>query len=570
MTKSISRRSDLEIEVIFIDKQTREEIPVPGYDFEISYFVFDDRLRSAGQKDGILSENCKIIDGRLHIFLDKPDFGCGRLRRRHCMSIPHPDFPDKIMTYVKEGAMDVMIVDQDDCYSSEPMLTDEVLTEDYATIELLATEDSKFITTEDGIKIFLCKDYGIGKLESQKPISSLPEETESLEGYYTVGYKEEDGEKVSKKANLGFIQQAAKKMDAAVLYDRKQELTNEQKQQVRENIGLTYPYMSIDRLRHYLYRVTFDNLPEDNGGGLPAIGGCSSYIKDGKLHTNLDWDYDNTASFIVRTRDFEGQGFIKGLDDGNLDDALIAQLPYRVHRGVNDYGISLASHILFNDWQWTGTGEKSINLTRLPFLVLSRVKSMATIDQDLAGVLDNLYCPEGLAQLGYLLQIIVTDGTTTYAIVPPLNEGEPFELVDATEFPKMTNFRYIARAEVSRYDMDLQDRPTGVERFNAMPCDLKDLRFTKAYEQPTRLTEFIGLRGTTKASSDEELLEIYNLARAEYLQRQRDGKTWQTMESAIYGRKLESLWIQENWDDDCMDSTDIQEATDDDIDALFD
>lgn len=160
MTKSISRRSDLEIEVIFIDKQTCEEMPVPIYDFEISYFVFDDRLCTAGQKDGVFTENCKIVDGRLHIFLDKPDFGCGRLRRRHCMSLPHPDFPDRARAYVREGAMDVMIVDRDDCYSSEPILTDEVLTEDYATIELLATEAGEYITTEDGYEILIIKNHG--------------------------------------------------------------------------------------------------------------------------------------------------------------------------------------------------------------------------------------------------------------------------------------------------------------------------------------------------------------------------------------------------------------------------
>lgn len=314
-----------------------------------------------------------------------------------------------------------------------------------------------------------------------------------------------------------------------------------------------HPYTSLERKGKYLYKVTFDRLPEDNGGESPVGGGCSSYVKDGKLHTNLDWDYDDTASFIVKTRDFEGQSFIKGLDDGAMDDALIAQLPYRIHRGVNNYGIKVASHILYNDWSWTGCGERSINLTRLPFLVLSKVKSMATIAQDLNGILGNLYAPDGLKALDYLLQILVTDGTTTYALIPPTSEGQGYVLQNITANPKLANFRWVASEQVER--TELQRRPTGVERWNMMPCPLADLRFTKAYKAPTRLSEFIGLRGTTKDSTDAELEAIYADARAEYLQRERDGKTWQTMESAVYGDRLEALYIQEDWSKNLIPAT---------------
>ena len=320
------------------------------------------------------------------------------------------------------------------------------------------------------------------------------------------------------------------------------------------DLGLVHPYLSQERLRKYLYRVTFDSLPEDDGGESPAIGGCSSYVQDGKLYSNLDWDYDNTASFIVRTPEFEGQSMVVGLNDGNLDDDLIAQLPFRVHRGENNYGIKLAAHVLFNDWEWTGAGSKSISVTRLPFEVLTRVRSMATIASDLSGVLDNLYCPEGLAEMGYLLQILVTDGTTTYALLPPTSEGQGYVLQNIISNPKMTNFRWVDRSEVDRTDADIQEHPTGIERWNMMPCPLEDLRFTASYEQPARLSEFIGLRGTTKDSTDEELEAIYLDARQEYLSRKRDGRTWHTMESAVYGKKMESLFIQENWDDNIIPS----------------
>lgn len=308
-------------------------------------------------------------------------------------------------------------------------------------------------------------------------------------------------------------------------------------------------FLSLERLRKYLYRITFDTVPQPNGYVLPAIAGCSAYVQNGKLYRNLDFYYDNAASFIVRTREFEGVAFMTGLNDGELIEDKINQLPYRMVDGRNNNGIMASVHILFNDWEYTGAGTKSIPLTQLPYKVLTLVKSMATIQQDLAEVLGNLNT-ENMGE--YLIQMLITDGTTTYALVPPTTAEASYELVDATQYPKMTNFRYVARAEVSRYDMDLQDRPTGIERFNAMPCSLEDLRFTKCYESADWLSEFIGIDHTTKASSDEELIAIYNKAHALYESRTRDGKTWQTMHSVIYGKKMESLHIQEDWADEII------------------
>lgn len=307
--------------------------------------------------------------------------------------------------------------------------------------------------------------------------------------------------------------------------------------------GLAHPYLSLERLRAYLYRVTFDSLAEDNGGDNPAIGGCSAYVADGKLYRNLDFYYDEAASFIVRTKDFEGMSFATGLNDGEMDDALIAQLPYRMVDGVNNNGIKVTTHILFNDWDWKGNGKTPI--TRIPYLVLSKVRSMATIASDLGNVLNDLYAPESMGE--YLIQFLITDGTTTYALLP---SEDGYTLEDATSNPKMTNFRWVADAQVTRGS--LQGRPTGVERFNLMPCPLGNLRFTLCYESNDRLSEFIGIDHTTKDSTDAELEEIYQKAHALYLERKRDGQTWQTMHSVVYGKDMEELFIQEDWTDNCV------------------
>ena len=315
--------------------------------------------------------------------------------------------------------------------------------------------------------------------------------------------------------------------------------------------GLLRPYISLERVRDYLYRVTFDSLAKDKGlEDAPAFG-CSSYVENGRLYRNLDFRYDNSASFIVRYKGVEGMSFITGLNDENLDDELIAQLPYCMTDGVNTNGIKVTTHILFNDWGWKGVGEKSIPLTRIPFLVLNKVKSMATIEEDLGDILGNVATTSALEASDYLLQFLVTDGATTYAILPPLDKDLPYVLQDISANPKLANFRWVEDEEVDRRNLQL--RPSGVERFNLMPCPLADLRFTLAYESNGRLSEFIGEGGTTKDSSDAQLEVIYNKARALYLARERNGETWQTMHSVIYeGNKMDALFVQEDWADNCV------------------
>ena len=311
------------------------------------------------------------------------------------------------------------------------------------------------------------------------------------------------------------------------------------------------PYLSLERVSRYLYNVSFKDAPDVNADYVPA-GGCSAYVQDGKLYRNLDWSYDNEATFHVRLPGIDGLAFAEGLTDTELPDALIAQLPYRIVDGVNEHGIMISTHVLYNDWTWSGTG--NIPLTRLPYLVLSRVRSMATIETDFAGVLDDLKSTPALDELEYLLQVLVTDGETSCVLAPATDGSNVYEIIDITENAKLANFRWVPDTTVVR--TDLQRRPTGVERWNMMPCDLADLRFTKAYETPDRLSEFIGLRGTTKDSTDEELTEIYNEAHAIYLNRQRDGSTWQTMHSAVYSPKgLEHLWVQEDWAKDYIASS---------------
>lgn len=309
--------------------------------------------------------------------------------------------------------------------------------------------------------------------------------------------------------------------------------------------GDTHPYSSLTRLGEYLYEITFVNVPDFVEENVNITGACSSYVNNGKLYRNLDWGYSNLASFHVVCSDFEGMAFSDGLTDTSIIDVIAGQLPYRVVDGCNNHGIRVSTHVLFNDWEWNGAGETP--LYKLPYIILSTVKNLDNLELQLSEVLDDLHATTSLVSQDYLLQFIVTDGASTYAIVPSTEDLSAYEVVDITSNPKLTNFRWVDSEIVDR--QDLQTRPTGVERWNMMPCPLADLKFTAAYETPERLSEFIGINGTTKDSTDEELEAIYELARQKFLERERNGETWQTMHSVVYGENgLEELYVQENWE----------------------
>lgn len=302
-------------------------------------------------------------------------------------------------------------------------------------------------------------------------------------------------------------------------------------------------YSSLKKLAPYLYEITFDALPSQ-GSASPVIGGCSSYVKNGKLFRNFDWNYNEQASFHVICNEFEGMGAIEGLTDSELDEELLGRLPYNLSDGKNKYGIMVTEHVLYNDWQWAGSGSR--NMAEIPYIILSEIKSMDELQQKLGGILNDLYIPAALADSEYLLQFLVTDGETTYAILPPENSSGAYEIVDISENPKMANFRWVNKPQVHR--TELQTRPNGVERWNAMPTELENIRFTRAYEAPVWLSEFIGINGTTKATTDAELLTIYEQAHELYQHRTRNGETWQTVHSVVYSANgMEELFIQEDW-----------------------
>lgn len=310
-------------------------------------------------------------------------------------------------------------------------------------------------------------------------------------------------------------------------------------------------FLSLEREGEFLYKVTFDSIPEyeDISADTPA-GGCTSFVKDGKLFRMYDWEFNNAAQFKVFTKHFKGMAYIVGLNEGSLPYKKVSQLPYHMVDGVNDKGIKVSVHVLYNDFGYEGSGEETYSITSVPFHILDKATSMANLRTQLTSVFANIKVPQQLKDMGYLLQFLVTDGTTTIVIAPPTSASGNWEFIDASENPKLTNFRYLNKSIITKDDNDLQLRPTGIERWNLISEHtlLSDLRFTLAYQSNARLTEFIGLRETSKLSEISELQEIYETAHDMYAERTRNGQTWHTVHAVVYsGCEIEHLFVQEDF-----------------------
>lgn len=314
---------------------------------------------------------------------------------------------------------------------------------------------------------------------------------------------------------------------------------------------ITNSYLSLRKLGGYIYEVTFDKLPKYTPSNAFSAFGCTSYVKDKKLYRNLDWSYNETAEFKIIFKDVEGISFIDGLNDGNIlgRNALISQLPYRICDGKNGAGLMVSTHVLFNDFNYYGSGEKDVPITMLPFTVLTTMTKVDELSEEVENLLANAEITTGMQDQELLIQVLVTDGTKTM-LFTPTEDG--YEYIDISSNPKLTNFKWVDRPAVFRTDSDIQLRPTGIERWNMIDvgASLEELRFTLAYESPTRLSEFIGLRNTTKYTPEEELMRIYEGAHSIYSRRTRNSETWQTMHSVIYSDKgMEELFVQENYND---------------------
>ena len=342
------------------------------------------------------------------------------------------------------------------------------------------------------------------------------------------------------------------------------------------------PSLRVEKLAPFLYKIdSRDYNAHDaevfvrkyfaEAGEAQAASG-SSIAKDGRFGHNYDSAYDQTAEFVVRTPAKNGRhaslaiSVIPGVltPDGidvSEEDALTkeayAVLPYFAVDGMNDHGVTVAIHS-HDDAESLGTPPDDTYMCSA-FVVrylLDYANSAAHAVELLAGL--NLWEPAGHHSGDILL---IYDGRQAYyADLHGNHEEIGHEAV-------LTNFRAIgwdgtmetlnAHARgLERYDI-LQDAYDGIVKDDDMIDALKDVRITGMYDQngmdPFWYSDYngdwseLGYGDLTIHSAHEDYTAAVEYSRDQFENRQRDGKTMQTVHSVVYDidKQTMSIMVQE-------------------------
>lgn len=325
-------------------------------------------------------------------------------------------------------------------------------------------------------------------------------------------------------------------------------------------LGLVY-YLNLDYNKAKKYFNQVHNVP---------INSCSSFFKDGLVGRNLDWYYDNSYSFVVRTynkySDIHTIGVAGGLnitpeDLPNLPKDIIDIIPFYLQDGINQYSLYCSMNVVPTDYGTTYSDDPDAICTlMIPRYVLDHFTSASEATEALKSM--KFYSPKTLNNQGYELHFFIADAAESYVVEVINNE------VKVISSNKLTNFflygvDYLPSGKVYTPEDVLNHnfpsthgitfRGSGLERYNLMVDELpkvnsKDtaklllnkLRFTNTYKSDTNpiwYSEFVNVRpGITVDTppTDTDLKEVLLNAQNLFINRERDSKLWQTVHSSVY------------------------------------
>lgn len=345
------------------------------------------------------------------------------------------------------------------------------------------------------------------------------------------------------------------------------------------------PYDTLRKVAPYLYETTFSTLDypaalayfkEQRTDLFPAL--CSSFRKGNLYGRKLDWFYDNTAEFVVRTPAANGLHATLGIAGGSsafeekaVDDHKTTLpyhvLPFYLLDGRNDAGVFANTNVVPTD---KGVLTKTVPLVEqreelctvmLVRFILDRFSSARAALEYIRDYVA-VYAPATLQAMGYEAHIMVGDAEHTYVL----------EFVDDavvwTESNLMTNFHLhgvTPSADGTVYTpADVADgslpssqgitpHGSGLERWNIIARALPDLadsddavallnrlNYTNAYKEQADpwYSEFVG-DSLTVDSEPQAYADIRAKAKAIYAKRRRDTpptepRTWQSTHTSLY------------------------------------
>lgn len=305
--------------------------------------------------------------------------------------------------------------------------------------------------------------------------------------------------------------------------------------------GLTTDRGTARPLPPYLYAFDFSDSYEAEAEAyylryeLPA-GGCSCYREGNEYARNYDWNYDESATFVVRMSACSGRHASVGVasvgtniteqmarSGDHLPPQFYKALPGMTLDGINDAGVFANINVVASDEAmdagWSGTNLCALGAVRY---VLDHFDCASNAAHYVAA---NAYIPGKMRDAGYGFHFMVGDGHETWVV-------EDGVAHNATKDGRvaMTNFRLYA---------DDDPYGTGYERYDILTNgqNISAAWFKEAYRRPfSRPTEFasaeLGITHTMtnalKAWADA------NIPQGAPETLNRNGKSWQTVHSSVY------------------------------------
>lgn len=326
----------------------------------------------------------------------------------------------------------------------------------------------------------------------------------------------------------------------------------------------------------YLHEIRYANIDYAKGAEYfrrykPSPAGCSVVARGDIVGRDYDWNYDETAGFVVHTEATGGKHSVigvargtKGLTDAfarsGVDSSDYDVLPFLLLDGVNDAGLFCEINVVSADkGRTTGTNRSGEDLfaAMIPRFVLDHA---ASVDEAIALLRQrNIFCANA-GGMSEEFHFLLKDAKKTVVVEFVQNELVVIDtFVD--NMPIMTNHHlhgYDGTREsltpyamgIERYEK-LKSGYAGAASVARMTELMKSVWYSRAYSQdedPVWRSEFCGnwerFGNLTKDSPPEAYDGILAYVRDLYQRRSRaTGDTWQTVHTAVYDLSSRSFTV---------------------------
>lgn len=366
---------------------------------------------------------------------------------------------------------------------------------------------------------------------------------------------------------------------------------------------------SIERNEDYSYLVSYSNIDYDFANEYfktkEAVipGGCTAIRNHEFFGRDYDWEYSETAEFVVRlnaTKDRYASISVCGSLDELTDDFVKSQaysdayrvLPFMVTDGMNEKQVAATINVVPN--------EKGENITKTVPLIDKKesVCALALIRY----ILDNfddaytaaeyirdyveIYFTQSLIDMGYKSHWMIADLYQTVSLEVVQDEVK----IEIMTKPFMTNFYlwgvdfnpnlkiYTPETQTAHDNAYNTNHVTlhgcGLERYNnivniypstdtleEMQDLMIDFHYSNAYKRSTApfwYTEFVGINGLTVKSSVQDYEEVVPniINKFNHRSRKKDSPyygTWHSVHTSVYDLETKSLYLM------CQESGEYKE-----------